>query len=109
MCSSPTRAFTLFRVSNPLGMLETPPVSLRVFDRKPEKLWEFATCSGISCPPALGRDGTVYVGSADGKLYALDPSGSNKWLFATTAPVVSSPSVGVSDQIYFGSRDGRLH
>ena len=97
------------RVSNTLGFVDSPPVSLTVFASRPEKLWEFATGRGISAPPALGRDGTIYVGSVDGKLYALDAGGSNKWFFATTAPVVCSPSVGVSDQIYFGSRDGRLH
>jgi len=61
------------RVSNPFGMVETQPVSLSIFDRKPEKSWEFATGSGISCPPAVGRDGTVYV-CGSYKLYALKTS-----------------------------------
>jgi len=61
------------RVSNSFGMVETQPVSLSVFDRKPEKSWEFATGSGISCPPAVGRDGTVYV-CGSYKLYALKTS-----------------------------------
>ena len=35
------------------------------------KLWEFATGADILSSPAVARDGTVYVGSGDGRLYAL--------------------------------------
>jgi outer membrane protein assembly factor BamB len=34
------------------------------------KLWEFETGGGGSSP-AIGSDGTVYVGSKDNKLYAI--------------------------------------
>ena len=35
------------------------------------KLWEFETGSSVYSSPAIGPDGTVYVGSWDGKLYAI--------------------------------------
>ena len=35
------------------------------------KLWEFETGSGVDSSPAIGSDGTVYVGSNDNKLYAI--------------------------------------
>ena len=35
------------------------------------KLWEFETGDGVFSSPAIGSDGTVYVGSYDKKLYAL--------------------------------------
>ena len=35
------------------------------------KLWEFETGNGVSSSPAIGPDGTVYVGSVDKKLYAI--------------------------------------
>ena len=35
------------------------------------KLWEFETEGGVYSSPAIGSDGTVYVGSFDGKLYAI--------------------------------------
>jgi len=35
------------------------------------KKWEFATGAAIASSPAIGSDGTVYVGSRDGKFYAL--------------------------------------
>ena len=39
-----------------------------------DKLWEFETGEsvyGVYSSPAIGSDGTVYVGSADNKLYAI--------------------------------------
>ncbi len=37
-----------------------------------QKLWEFQTGDSIyNSSPAIGADGTVYIGSGDGKLYAL--------------------------------------
>ncbi len=35
------------------------------------KLWEFETGSVVWSSPAIGSDGTVYVGSLDKKLYAI--------------------------------------
>ena len=34
-------------------------------------LWKFETGSSVSSCPAIGSDGTVYVGSQDNKLYAI--------------------------------------
>ena len=35
------------------------------------KLWEFETGRAVLSSPAIGSDGTVYVGSQDKKLYAI--------------------------------------
>jgi outer membrane protein assembly factor BamB len=34
-------------------------------------VWTFTTGGHVSSSPAIGPDGTVYIGAADGKLYAL--------------------------------------
>ena len=34
-------------------------------------LWEFETGDEVDSSPAIGPDGTVYVGSVDNKLYAI--------------------------------------
>ena len=34
-------------------------------------LWEFETGNSVLSSPAIGSDGTVYVGSVDKKLYAI--------------------------------------
>ena len=36
------------------------------------KLWEFDTGHVVASSPAIGSDGTVYVGSEDKKLYAIE-------------------------------------
>ena len=35
------------------------------------KLWEFETGASVRSSPAIGSDGTVYVGSVDKKVYAI--------------------------------------
>src|SRR5207244_2231993 len=48
-----------------------------------DKLWEFLTGGSVPGTP-LVIGGTVYVGSADHKLYALDAAtGVKKWEFAS--------------------------
>ena len=34
-------------------------------------IWEFQTGDSVVSSPAIGSDGTVYVGSCDNKLYAI--------------------------------------
>jgi hypothetical protein len=47
-------------------------------------LWEFKTGNGVNSSPAIGSDGTVYVGSIDHKLYAINgKSGVKLWEFET--------------------------
>ncbi|HIE50448.1 MAG TPA: hypothetical protein EYP85_01705 [Armatimonadetes bacterium] len=52
---------------------------------------------------------TVYIGSNDGRLYALDAhTGEILWERATDGPILSSP-VLAQEVIYFGSMDGMLY
>ena len=45
--------------------------------------WAFSTGSYITSSPAIGADGTIYVGSDDDNLYAINPDGTQKWAFPT--------------------------
>lgn len=58
---------------------------------------------------AIAPDGTIYVGSYDGHLYALNSTGTQKWAFYAGGPVVSSPAVGANGNVYFGSNNGYLY
>jgi len=54
--------------------------------------------------PAIGSDGTVYVGSNDNKLYAINgKSGVKLWEFETGGWVTSSPAIGPDGTVYVGS------
>src|SRR3990170_1777759 len=71
--------------------------------------WRFATEGRVNSTPAAGRNGSVYVGSTDGALYALDGKGGLRWSFKTAGEVHSSPRLGPDGVCYFGSNDGRLY
>ena len=70
--------------------------------------WAFSTGSWVDSSPALGMDGTVYVGSFDSNLYAINPDGAMKWAFPTGASIWSSPAIGKDGTIYVGSDDNNL-
>ena len=70
--------------------------------------WRFPTQGDVMASPLVAR-GVVYVGSGDGKMYAIDErSGDVRWAVSLGAPVQSSAAL-VDDLVVVGSRDGRLH
>lgn len=73
-----------------------------------EEAWNFPTNNSIYSSPAVAG-GTVYIGSLDGNLYALNAAtGTKKWLYATGGSVESSPAVS-GNVVYAGSDDGKLY
>lgn len=75
-----------------------PPFSL---------LWTFHSPSGryFTTSPTVSS-GTVYVGSEDSNVYALDAvTGNLKWNYTTENSIESSPAVSGS-VVYIGSHDG---
>ncbi len=75
-----------------------------------DSLWQATTGDAVTCSPAVGPDGTVYVGSNDDSLYALGPGGGVKWsrpgksMFDTSAP-----TIGPDGTVYAGNFDGSLY
>ena len=60
--------------------------------------------------PAIGSDGTVYVGSVDNKLYAINgKSGVKLWEFRPGGNMLSSPAIGSDGTVYVGSENGKVH
>jgi outer membrane protein assembly factor BamB len=75
-------------------------------------LWAFTNSSesygGPSTPPAVGSDGTVYVGG-DGGLYSINSSdGSENWWLnlGSTFGFVSAPIIGPDGTIYMYDNGG---
>jgi eukaryotic-like serine/threonine-protein kinase len=67
--------------------------------------WKFHTPGQVLSSPAVAGD-TVYVGSTDHNLYAIDRSaGTLKWKFKTGSRVTSSPAV-TAGLVFFASFDG---
>lgn|GEM_PF-1166001 len=72
--------------------------------------WQFST--GVSeaaggtiyTSPAIADDGTIYFGAYTGKLYAVNPDGTQKWAYEAPAAISrSSPCIGPDGTIYFGT------
>ncbi|MCB1217096.1 PQQ-binding-like beta-propeller repeat protein [bacterium] len=71
--------------------------------------WGYSGVTFAHCSPVVAGDGTVYVGSFDSFLYALNPDGSLKWRYQTGDKIGSTAAIGRDGTIYFGSYDGRLY
>jgi outer membrane protein assembly factor BamB len=77
-------------------------------------LWTFPLSITGWSSPAIGDDGTMYVGSregsgavgSDGQLIAVDPSGTLKWVQDDLGKVQSSPALGADGTIYVGTNRG---
>ena len=76
--------------------------------------WTFETGAGIESSPVIGEDGTIYIGSHDGYLYAINPDGTEKWRFDAGPPVyderwdvsksiMATPAIATDGTIYIYS------
>ena len=73
-----------------------------------ELLWTFETGDGIESTAAIAA-GTVYVGTLDGYLYAINlENGGLKWKYQASGEIKSSPTV-FSNVVYFGDGMGVFH
>jgi len=83
------------------GAFDSPPIA-----EAPTLKWAFKTGGAIYSSPAV-VDGVVYVGSADGNLYAVS-DGVELWKFTTKGRVVSSPAVA-NGTVFVESYDSKLY
>ena len=69
--------------------------------------WSYTTGGNVGTSPAVAN-GVVYVGSADGNVYALNAStGAKLWSYHAGG-IDSSPAVA-NGVVYVGSADGSLY
>ncbi len=68
--------------------------------------WQVQTGGYVESSAAIGGDGTVYVGSSDGKLYSISTVGAVRWTYQTGSWIDSSPALGPDGAIYVGAFDG---
>jgi outer membrane protein assembly factor BamB len=85
-------------------------------DKNGHQVWRTPTLGFVISSPALSKDGsTLYIGSFDGQLHALDAkTGAPKWSFQTGDHVYSSPALeddasGNVKALYIGSTDGIVY
>jgi len=69
--------------------------------------WRFQTAGAVRSSPTVADD-VVFVGSTDGRLYALDATlGAELWHFEGDSPVVSTAAVA-GGLVFYGDRAGVL-
>ncbi len=62
------------------------------------------------CSPSIGPDGTIYVVSVAGILYALNPDGTEKWHLSIGSESWGAPAIGSGGTIYVaGTKNGKLY
>jgi len=71
--------------------------------------WSVMTQGYVESSPAIAVDGTTYIGSADGKLYAITQNGGNRWTVDLKAAVFSSPAIANDGRIVVGTDDGKVY
>ena len=68
------------------------------------------TLGPMRSSPAIGPDGTVYVGTVDGHLVAVRGDGSaTRWSVATNDTLGASPAIAQDGTIWIGSTDHALY
>jgi len=76
--------------------------------------WIFST-EGTAYPdficssPAIGNDGTIYFGSHDYSVYAIDCDGNLKWKYKAGNVVMASPALSPNGLLLVSSWDGNLY
>jgi outer membrane protein assembly factor BamB/predicted Ser/Thr protein kinase len=76
--------------------------------RTPRLRWRFETEEEVRSTPVV-HNGTVYVGSYDYSLHAIDiATGRSRWKFATEAGICSSPAIW-QNMVIFGSEDFNVY
>lgn len=80
-----------------------------IFVKYDNKKWEFQTNGKVLSSPAIGPDGTIYIGSSDRHLYALSQNGEEKWSYQASAAVDAAPALAADGTVYFSSSDRKLY
>ncbi len=71
--------------------------------------WTFTTAGALTSSPAVSA-GTVYVGSADDYLYAINATtGALVWKFKTGNSIVDSSPAVANNTVYIGSTDNSVY
>ena len=85
-----------------IGINEWGAPRSRLFAVLPEGavLWSVELPGHVRSIPAIGDDGTLYIGSQAGHLFAVDPGGSIQWMLEGLDPIRSSPAIGPDGTIY---------
>ncbi len=71
-------------------------------------VWKFKTGGPLHASPVIAH-GTLYIGSTDGKLYALEAKRWGlRWVFDAGSPIRQSAAV-LGNRVYFSARNNKVY
>lgn len=73
------------------------------------KRWQFEGPGEFDSAPAIGPDGTSYIGDEARRLIAIDAQGQQRFSFISGGPVRAAPALRSDGTIVFGAYDGVLY
>jgi hypothetical protein len=79
------------------------------FTRSGVKKWDYTAGGEIKSTAAIGADGIIYFGSADGRINMLNRSGTLVGWFDAGSAIQGSPTLAPNGMLYFGAADGKLY
>lgn len=83
-------------------------VSSETLPEKPRLLWSFLTEDAIVATPVVDND-RIFVGSTDGKMYALSvKTGQQIWTH-DTSDEIEAPALVLNGLVYFGTLSGEFY
>lgn len=75
-----------------------------------KKVWLFSAGAGQSSPALSNDSSTIFFGSTDKAVYAVDESGDMAWSFPTKSAITSSsPVLDAQGALYIGSDGGVVY
>lgn len=77
--------------------------------RTNDLVWSIPTAGMVESSPAIAADGTTYIGSGDGNIYAVTQNGTLRWTCNVNSPVSSSPVIADDGRICVGTDGGRVY
>jgi outer membrane protein assembly factor BamB len=63
----------------------------------------------VMASPTVGPDGTIYIGTAGGQLFAIGSDGTPRWSAPTGPAIKSAPALAKDGTVYLPSADGKLY
>jgi outer membrane protein assembly factor BamB len=86
------------------GMIVVPRSHwLHEFSSEGHQAWILEMTSGHLGPAALGKNGTIYLGDDEHKVFAVDRSGEKMWEFDADESIEGSPVIDTDGNIYFNT------
>ena len=100
--------------SGALSMFQVEPqhrgrVSFTLPKQAPHVAWKYTTGGPITSSPAIGSDGTIIVGSHDGMIHVVEPTGVLRFKQPTGDVIFGSPAVDLQGNTLIGSGDDHLY